>query len=149
MNEFSSNILGRKLDIVRKRLKRLQKYRLLTVEEYLSSDDIQDITERNLEILIQAAVDVNKSLLKKVLALNPKEMQDLKNSESFILLAQNNILTESLAHELAESGGFRNVLAHLYDEVVPAKVMNSLKKALDFYPDYLYEIQLYLDSLED
>ena len=41
MNEFSSNILGKKVDVIRKRLKRLQKYRLLTVEDYLASDDAQ------------------------------------------------------------------------------------------------------------
>ena len=148
MNEFSSNILSKKVDVIRKRLKRLQKYRLLTVEDYLDSDDAQDIIERNLEVLIQAAVDINKSLLKRLSALDPKELQNLKNSESFVFLAQNNILSEELANELAESGGFRNVLAHLYDEIIPARVMGAVKKALEFYPDYLYEIQSYLDSLE-
>ncbi|WP_017326897.1 DUF86 domain-containing protein [Synechococcus sp. PCC 7336] len=149
MNEFNLDILSRKIDVIRRRLERLQKYRLLSLEDYLNSDDIQDIIERNLEVSIQAAIDVNKSLLKRVLALNTQELQDLKNSESFLLLAQNGILTNSLANELARSAGFRNVLAHLYDELIPERVIDALQKALKFYPEYLYEIQSYLGSLED
>jgi uncharacterized protein YutE (UPF0331/DUF86 family) len=149
VNDFDTNIISKKVDVIRKRLKRLQKYRQLTVQDYLSNDDAQDIIERNLEILIQAAVDINKSLLKRGSRLRAEELRTLRNSESFISLAENNILNESLANELSESGKFRNILAHLYDEVVPEKVVFALQKALECYPDYLYEIQLYLDSLEN
>jgi uncharacterized protein YutE (UPF0331/DUF86 family) len=149
MNDFDANIIGKKVDVIRKRLKRLQKYRQLTVQDYLSNDDAQDIIERNLEVLIQAAVDINKSLLKRGSRRGAEELRTLKNSESFISLAENNILNESLANELSKSGKFRNVLAHLYDEVVPEKVVSALQKALECYPDYLYEIQSYLDSLEN
>ena len=149
MNDFSSDVIARKTDVMRKRLKRLQKYRTITVNSYLENDDAQDIIERNLEILIQAAVDINRSLLKQVSALNSEDLRSLTNSESFILLSQNNLLPTDLANELGPSGGFRNVLAHLYDELLPEKVIEALQKALQFYPDYLYAIQSYLDSLED
>ena len=148
MNAFSSDILGKKVDVIKQRLQRLQKYRLITVEDYQNDRDVQDIIERNLEILIQAAVDINKSLLKRSSALSASELKNLKNSESFRRLAQTGLLSEPLANNLAGSGGFRNVLAHLYDEIIPEKVIEALQEALQFYPDYLYEIQLYLDSLE-
>lgn len=148
MSDLSLDLLDRKKEVIQRRLQRLQKYRSLTLEEYLSNEDIRDIIERNLEILIQAAVDLNKYLLKQVVDLRPEQMKAIQNSESFILLAHHNILPETLAQELANSGKFRNVLAHLYDEIVPDLVIHALNKALDLYPDYLYEIQIHLDSLE-
>lgn len=87
MNERSVNILSRKVDVIRLRLKRLQKYRL--------------------------------------------------------------ILSDSLASELAKSGGFRNVLAHLYDEIIPVKVIIALSETLELYPEYLSKIQSYLDLFEN
>lgn len=149
MTKFSSDVLSNKTEVIRTRLMRLKKYRSITVEDYENNDDTRDIIERNLEILIQAAVDINKFLLRRFSTLSPKELKNLKNSESFLLLSQNGLLNETLANELASSGGFRNVLAHLYDEIIPEKVIEALQKALEFYPDYLYEIQLRLDAFEN
>jgi uncharacterized protein YutE (UPF0331/DUF86 family) len=149
MNEHNVNILSRKVDIIRLRLKRLQKYRLITVQEYLDNDEAQDVIERNLEIIIQAAVDINKAILKNLLGSSSTELKAMKNSESFILLARRGILSEPLARELAKSGGFRNVLAHLYDEIIPVKVIVALNETLQLYPEYLSEIQSYLDSFEN
>ncbi|KGF74058.1 hypothetical protein DO97_00685 [Neosynechococcus sphagnicola sy1] len=45
-------------------------------------------------------------------------------------------------------GGFRNILAHLYDEIIPEKVYESLRHALIDHPQYLAELENYLNSLE-
>jgi len=149
MNERSINILSRKIDIIRLRLKRLQKYRLITVQDYLENDEAQDVIERNLEIIIQAAVDINKRILKELFRSSDVEIKAVKNSESFLLMAREGILSDPLASELAKSGGFRNVLAHLYDEIVPVKVIIALGETLELYPEYLSEIQSYLDLFEN
>lgn len=85
-------------------------------------------------------------------AFDPDEslysLSQVVNSDSFLLLAKAGVLSDALAVTLAESGKFRNVLAHLYDEILLEKVIEALDTTLQYYPHYLYAIQSHLDSLE-
>jgi len=49
---------------------------------------------------------------------------------------------------MEKSGGFRDILAHLYDEIIPEKVCEALQHALIDHPQYLAELENYLNSLE-
>lgn len=149
MKAFNPDVVSRKLLYINERMNRLQRFREITVEGYLDNPDYQDIVERNLAVLIQAAADVNRYVLTRLATLSTGELGQITNADSFLLMAQAGGLPETLAEQLAESGRFRNVLAHLYDEILPEKVIEALRLALQYYPDYIYVIQSYLDSLQD
>lgn len=150
MKAFNPDIVSNKLTHIQQRLLRLHKFKGITAEQYAVSTDAQDIVERNLEIIIQAAADVNRYLLSRLTDGDQAGLGSVTNAESFLGLANAEILPQDLAETLAESGKFRNVLAHLYDEISPEKVVAAIGAALQYYPDYLYAIQSYLDSiLED
>lgn len=148
MKAFKPSVVNRKLAYIDERLKRLVKFREITIEGYLENPDYQDIVERNLEVLIQAAADTNRYILTRFAESAEIELGYISNADSFLLLAQAELLPQLLAERLAESGKFRNVLAHLYDEILPGKVIEALRTTVQYYPDYLYAIQSYLDSLE-
>lgn len=71
-----------------------------------------------------------------------------KNSDTFIEAGKAGLIPMDLGRKLARSGGFRNVLAHQYDEILPEIVFQNLQEALAQYPDYVEAIQVYLDSWE-
>lgn len=48
-----------------------------------------------------------------------------------------------------ESGGFRNRLAHRYYAVDPEMVFQIIFEALNQYPEYIQQIENFLDSLEE
>ena len=58
--------IANKLERMVNRLDRLKVYEQYTIEQYLADDDVQIIVERLLELVIQAALDINKALLRQV-----------------------------------------------------------------------------------
>ena len=149
MKAFDPSVFVGKLIFIEDRINRLKRFRKTTPEDYEENSDYQDIVERNLEVLIQAAADTNRYILKRQFDLSSDKPSQITNADSFLMLAKANILPERLAMQLAESGRFRNVLAHLYDEILPEKVVEAVGKTLQYYPEYFNAIQSYLDTIED
>ncbi len=137
--------IGKKLIGMNRRLTRLATYQSLTFEEYLQNEDRQATIERYLEIIIQAAIDINKTLIKSV---GDIELEKLTNAETFILASELGFISSELAIQLVPSAGFRNVLAHVYDDIVPDMAYRALQLAVIQYPQYIQQIQNYLNSLE-
>ncbi len=148
MKEFEPASISSKLATMLKRLQRLRRYEALTLNEYLLDEDIQAIVERLLEQIIQSALDINRAFLKRIAGIQTSEEMRLTNSETFTLAAEHGLLSKELGAALAKSGGFRNVLAHLYDEIIPESVYAALTLSLQYYPHYIATVQAYLDSLE-
>jgi len=143
VSNLDPNTIANKLERMTDRLDRLTRYRQYTLEQYLADSDTQIIGERLLELVIQAALDMNKSLLKRVVGKRIKSSSDL-----FIEMGLSDFISTELANQLASLGSFRNVLAHEYDDLTPQNVFAKIIEALDYFPDYIESIQNYLDSLE-
>lgn len=141
--------ISKKLAGMTRRLNLLVAYKSLTFDEYLQNEERQATIERLLEIIIQAAIDINKIILKQVLGIKLSgNSENFTNAEVFNLIGEHGFISPELAEQLAESGRFRNVLAHLYDDIIPEKAYEALQKSLIQYPEYITAIQDYLDSLE-
>lgn len=143
MTELDLTTLANKVDRMTERLERLTRYRQYALEEYLADEDTQIIVERLLELVIQSALDINRTLLKRVAGKSVES-----NYDSFIEMGNSSFISMDLARELAPSGSFRNILAHEYDEIIPEEVYRALSKVFEQYSLYLESIQNYLDSLE-
>ena len=63
MKALDVNVVLVRLDKIEDYISRLDKYQNLTLEEYLNSQDIQMITERIIQIITEAALDINKYIL--------------------------------------------------------------------------------------
>lgn len=150
MSTLDPEAIAQKLNRMVERIERLKTFEGLTLEEYLQDEFKQAAIERLLEIVIDSALSINKTLLKRVAGLIPTEpSKSFQNFESFILVGKNDFIPPQLAEQLAPSGSFRNVLAHQYDEIDPVQVYSAFKKALRQYPLYVKAIQIYLDTLEE
>lgn len=116
----------RLLETIELRLIRLEEARAASLEAYLASRDLQDIVERNLEIAIQASIDLGLH----VLADRPTALPET-NRGVFRSLAEQGLLETELSRRLEEMAGFRNLLVHGYASIAPAKVHATLSDLAD------------------
>jgi uncharacterized protein YutE (UPF0331/DUF86 family) len=134
----------KKLGGMAKRLERLKIYQSLTFEEYLADEDRQAMVERYLEVVIQAAIDVNKMLIKQV---SNTSLEGMNNTDIFRQVGQIGCITPDLAAQLALSAGFRNVLAHVYDDILPEVTYRALKATCPKFCNSDYSIAFSAKSL--
>lgn len=132
-----------RLSLMLKYLQRLQQFESVSVEEYLNNFDLQLICERLLQVIIEAATDINGSLLVQFHQITPASYFD-----SFLEAGRQGIISPELAAELAQSAGLRNRLVHQYEAINNRIVFSAIFKALEQYPLYVRQITNYLDSLE-
>ena len=144
MKALDVNVVLVRLNKIEDYINRLEKYQNITLEEYLNSQDIQMITERIIQIITEAALDINKYILSCNGILETKN--NWTNKEYFIMAAQQQILTEDLAIELAKAAGMRNVLVHLYLDIDSRQIFEGIHQSLIYYPLYIRQVLTYLDS---
>ena len=132
-----------RVNFIIQQLSYLKEYEFISFENYQNNFEKKATIERTLELMIQAAIDINRHLITKKLRLPFPETA----KQSFLQLQQENILTEALAKQLAKSAGLRNILAHEYLELDDTIIYQSIPLALSQYPLYIKQIITYLDSL--
>jgi uncharacterized protein YutE (UPF0331/DUF86 family) len=135
------DVVRRKLTRIVKCLARIARIRSRTVEEYTADEDLQAVMERQLELLVGAAVDCNVHILVQSGQAAPADAYT-----SFLEVARDaSAFDLDLAARLAPSAGLRNRLAHVYEDLDPTLVYAGLHEALDLYPRYVQSIEAYLE----
>jgi uncharacterized protein YutE (UPF0331/DUF86 family) len=125
MKSIETVIIETRLELISRYLDRLKKSEAITLDDYLNSFDEQLIIERLLQLITQAAIDINDHILSK---LTPGK--SYTNFEAFIELGKYQIITPELAKQIAPSSGLRNRLVHEYDDIDPNQVFKAISFAL-------------------
>ncbi len=113
----------------------------LSESEYREDSEAQAIVERSFHTAIKACIDIAKLLI----VASSREIPE-RNADRFHLLAEMGIVSHDTATAMAESAGFRNVLAHTYGEAIEnGLVYRHLQEDLHWFPTYCREIQSHLD----
>lgn len=131
MEEIKAKIL-----LIEERLRRLKSFRNLSFERYLKDSLIKDAVERNLEVALQACIDIGKMIIKREGFRDPAD-----NKGVFVVLAENGIISEESLKFLIPMAGTRNVLVHGYDKVDDTIIFGILKKHLGDFKRFLSEIE--------
>lgn len=133
-------VICKKLRILMKYYKELKKIvEGLTLQIYLDDVFRRRAIEREIQLIVECATDINNMILRKIKA---EPAQDYFNS--FIDLAENDVLDMDFALEIAPSTGLRNILVHEYQQIDDKIVFNSIQKVLIFYMQYIEIISKYL-----
>ncbi len=134
-------VICRKLAVLISYYKELQELTgNLTLDEYLNTLQAKRAIEREIQLIVECATDINNMILKK---LKQGPSQDYFNS--FINLAENNIIPMDFALIIAPSTGLRNILVHEYQQVDDKIIYHSITKVLNSYREYIKLISDYLD----
>ena len=112
MTPVSPEVLKRKLAVIVQNLQALEPVSRLTVEEYRQNFFQKKGTERLMQELIEAAIDINIHIITQLGGSAPDDYY-----QSFIKLGEKGAIPIGLAQELAPSAGLRNRLVHEYDAI--------------------------------
>ncbi|MEA3349317.1 MAG: DUF86 domain-containing protein [Chloroflexota bacterium] len=142
MTPADKDVVRRKLNRIIKCLQRIKEAEEKTLDDYLSDRDLQFIMERQLELAIGAAVDLNVHVIVQSGMGTPADAYT-----SFIELARHTgAIPMSLARQIAPATGLRNRLVHAYEEIDQGLVYQGLHTALKDFPQYIEAIEAYLNG---
>ncbi|BAY20937.1 hypothetical protein NIES2100_06810 [Calothrix sp. NIES-2100] len=144
MSNIDPEIVLVRLKLISKYYNTLQEFSSTSLDEFLADFHQQLIVERLLQLMIQAAIDINEHILSK---LSPDN--SATNFEAFIELSKYQVIAPELGRQLAPSAGLRNRLVHEYDDIDPKQVFRAISFALQQYPLYVRQINSYLISLSE
>jgi uncharacterized protein YutE (UPF0331/DUF86 family) len=135
MSPLDVEIIQRKLAVILENLKALEAIQGMKKEEYIRDIYRRKATERLLQELIEAAIDINTHTIVETGHTAPDDYY-----QSFILAGEIGIIPPDLAETLAPSAGLRNRLVHEYDVLDHETILTAVGTALKFYPQYLKAI---------
>lgn len=92
----------------------------LSFEAYLKDITVKDAVERNIEVAIQACIDIGRIIIKRKKLREPED-----NKGVFVVFAENGFISERSLKFLVPMAATRNVLVHGYDKVDDNIVLES------------------------
>lgn len=141
MSPVDKGIVRRKLAVIIENLKFLEPIKDMSKEEYIEDIYKRKATERLLQELIEAAIDINTYIIVQTGNIVPDDYY-----ESFIRSGELKIISINLAEKLAPSAGLRNRLVHEYDLLEHLMVLDAVRMAEELYPQYVKEIEDYISG---
>jgi len=140
MSPMEIEIIRRKLAVIIENLKALEPIKGMGMDEYLQDLYKRKATEKLLQKLIEAAIDIN---VHTMVAKGYPVPDDYY--ESFMRAGELGIIPSDLAQRLAPSAGLRNRLVHEYDRFEHTMVLKAVDMAEELFPRYVKAINDYLN----
>jgi len=129
---------------IEERFKFLRQSAAIDKTVFLTDHRIAASTERDLEVVIQACLDIADHLIAKLGLELPKK----DRKETFSILAKNKIISWTLVPKLTAMAGQRNILIHEYLEVERDKIYQTINEDLFDIVKFVQAVQKYLDKLK-
>lgn len=119
-------LILRKLAEIEEYLEQIKEFKEISLEQYSNDWKVQRIVERTLQMLIESCTDIAAHIISDRGYRVPKTYVD-----TFRVLYENGILTNSLFKTMEKIVKFRNILVHHYDRIDAEIMIGILKKDLD------------------
>lgn len=138
----SPDVVRNRLRLLEGYLKKLKRIRAATdLAKFLSDDDLQDIVDRNLQLAIEAVLDIGQHII----ASSGWELID-DYSDVFAVLEKHKVISTNLAERVEKMAGFRNILVHEYSELDHEQVFGALQKDLKDLVELAKAYQEFLEN---
>lgn len=139
MGKVEIEIIQEKLLSLHNYYSELLELKDISYEEYIGNKLYKRTVERLIQLIVEAATDINNILLKG-LSLGPT----VDYFSSFIELAEAEIFPIEFALKIAPSTGLRNVIVHEYQKINDKMVYQAIKETLKYYKIYMEYINNYI-----
>ena len=137
-------LILRKLAKLDEYRKQLGEYAEISTEDYEENWKTQRIVDRTLQISIETCLDIAGHIISDEELRAPESYGDM-----FKILADSNILENSLFSSLAKMTKFRNIIVHQYEKVDPEIVIGILRKNLNDFGLFKGAIVRYLKTQKE
>lgn len=132
--------------VIEKKLSRMESYldkliskKSATFEQYSQNWELQLLSERILQILIEIVIDISDRII------SLKEWGPASSSaEALKILHKKRVISE--AEPYISMIGFRNFIVHNYDDVDPSIVYGIITKKLNCFRSFKKEILRFVDT---
>ncbi|MGR3219790.1 MAG: type VII toxin-antitoxin system HepT family RNase toxin [Candidatus Anammoxibacter sp.] len=141
MSPLEKEIIRRKIAVIIENLNLLKPIQGMTQEEYIDDIYKRKATERLLQELIEAAIDINTHIITQTGNMTPDNYY-----ESFIKMGELKIIPMQIAEKLAPSAGLRNRLVHEYDTIEHPIILGAVKTAEELYTEYIKAVDCYISA---
>ncbi len=132
----NKDIIEQKISTILDRINKLKRFETISFKEFSESSDTKDIVERNLQVAIEACIDIGKIIISEKALREPSDNKDV-----FKVLAENAIISSQSLEFLLPMAGMRNLLVHGYDKIDATIIFGVLKRHLEDLFRYLDEIK--------
>lgn len=132
--------IEKKINTAEQRISKLKNLarKFNSFEDYVASRDNMDIAERNIQVAIEACLDIGKIIIANQGLAEPED-----NKGIFSVLAEAGIITKESLSFLMPMAGTRNILVHGYDRIDDALIYGIIKKHLNNFEDFLNQVRDY------
>lgn len=114
-----------KVSSIRKYFKILRNYQKYSQKEIEANLTLRGATERYLYLITQATIDLAEAIISLKNFRRPSSY-----TEAFYILKEENFISFGLAEKLAKMAGFRNIIAHDYENLDFGIIYDVLKNRL-------------------
>jgi uncharacterized protein YutE (UPF0331/DUF86 family) len=103
-------------------IKRLQTILNVSEEQFIENEDLIDASERNLQVAVEAMIDVSEALIAYMRWRTPKSYKEIG-----MILLENRVIDETLSEQFKEAVNIRNILVHNYVYLAPRELYANIK----------------------
>jgi uncharacterized protein YutE (UPF0331/DUF86 family) len=118
-------LIATRIAKIRVELQHLARVKTLSREEFLASSIQQHAVERELQIVIEACLDIGHHVISREGLRRPGDYRDV-----FAALREAGIVETDLGHRLEDMASFRNRLVHGYLDIEPGRVYEIARNEL-------------------
>ncbi len=145
MTPIDIEIIRRKLSTIMENLDLLRPITSLSFADYEEDVYRRKATERMVQIIVEAGVDVCTHLL-----VGTGHPAPADNYHAFLDLAEKSrVIDLPLAQALAPSAGLRNRLVHEYERINDRMVFQAVSRALELFPRFVQAVSNHLQKIEE
>ena len=140
---IDKEFLKEKLNLITRDLERLKIFYDFTISQ-IAEDFIKYAALKNILMeIIGRAIDINEHLISELARPDmeaPKTYRD-----TFLLLADLNVLPRDFAEEISKSAGFRNAIVHEYNNLDKSIIYKTVGDAINQYAKYCNYILKFIE----
>jgi uncharacterized protein YutE (UPF0331/DUF86 family) len=129
-----------KLRAVKICLEKLEELKKISENEFLADYKLTDTARHNLQIAVEAMLDIANHIIARHSFEIPK-----RNADSFIILCKHGILNKEMQATYVAMARFRNRIVHMYDDVDNREVYRILQEHLNDYYSFVRDIVRYME----
>lgn len=138
---FQEIFVFKKMEEMDGYLKELEESLKFSDKEILSDSGRLHVAERLLQLIVDAAIDINQHFIRE---LNLTPVEDFQST--FYTLGENNILPADFTQKIAPVVGLRNRIVHRYEKLDKTLFITSLRKNYTDFKFYIKYINDYLKT---
>jgi len=133
--------LSVKLDLIKKYAGDLEKVLQIPIGEIKKNFIAVYAVERIFQLIVDEIIDINNHIILRSKLEVPDDFQS-----TFLILAQNNVISEAFAKRMAPVVGLRNILVHRYEKIDKDLFLSSVAKERNDFREYIKEMGQYIES---